>query len=168
MGKRGEAGTAAGMGATGVGSSSSGTTTAAASASETPRRWARAERERAGASPRARSAASNAGNRTWIHLRLSRFKLAGPPTPRDTEVSNASAIIHDSLGPVCICSLSGINSSMYYANAQQLSEEILDLVTRAQPPLRWFCIDASAVDDVDYSAAETLRALFALLEEQGI
>ena len=43
-------------------------------------------------------------------LRLSRFKLAGLPTPRDTEVSNASAIIHDSLGPVCICSLSGINS----------------------------------------------------------
>ncbi len=67
MGKRGEAGAAAGMGATGAGSSSSGTTTVAASASETPRRWARAVRERAGASPRARSAASNAGNRTWIH-----------------------------------------------------------------------------------------------------
>jgi hypothetical protein len=67
MGTRGEAGAAAGMGARGVGSSSSGTTTVAASASETPRRWARAARERAGASPRARSAASNAGNRTWIH-----------------------------------------------------------------------------------------------------
>ena len=67
MGKRGEAGAAAGMGATGAGSSSSGTTTVAASASEIPSRWARAERERAGASPRARSAASNAGNRTWIH-----------------------------------------------------------------------------------------------------
>src|SRR5262247_928487 len=64
MGKRGEAGAAAGMGATGVGSSSSGTTTVAASASETPRRWARAARERAGASPRARSAASSAGKRT--------------------------------------------------------------------------------------------------------
>ena len=67
MGKRGEAGTAAGMGTTGAGSSSSGVTTVAAAASETPRRWARAERERAGASPRVRSAASNAGNRTWIH-----------------------------------------------------------------------------------------------------
>ena len=44
------------------------------------------------------------------HLRLSRFKLAGPPTPRDTEASNAYAIIHDALGPVCICSLIGINS----------------------------------------------------------
>src|SRR5262249_31356668 len=46
------------------------------------------------------------------HLRLSRFKLAGPPTLRDTEVSNAYAIIHDSLGPVYICSLIGINSNI--------------------------------------------------------
>src|SRR5215475_11568257 len=73
MGKRGETGAAAGMGATGAGSSSSGTTTVAASASETPRRWARAVRERAGASPRVRSAASSAGKRTWIHLSLSRL-----------------------------------------------------------------------------------------------
>src|SRR6266481_5405083 len=62
MGKRGEAG--AGVGAD---SSSSGATTVAASASETPSRWARAVRERAGASPRVRRAASSAGNRTWIH-----------------------------------------------------------------------------------------------------
>src|SRR5215475_9794882 len=46
-----------------------------------------------------------------IPIRLSRFKLAGPPTPRDTEASNAYAIIHDSLGPVCICRLIGINSA---------------------------------------------------------
>src|SRR5215471_2277659 len=44
-------------------------------------------------------------------LSLSRLKLAGPPTPRDTEASNAYAIIHDSLGPVCICRLIGINSA---------------------------------------------------------
>src|SRR5690349_11991087 len=35
--------------------------------SETPSRCARAARERAGASPRARSAASTAGSRSWIH-----------------------------------------------------------------------------------------------------
>src|SRR2546426_12218730 len=63
MGKRGDAGAAAGPVATGVGSSS-GATMVAASASETPSRWARAVRERAGASPRARSAASSAGRRT--------------------------------------------------------------------------------------------------------
>jgi hypothetical protein len=45
-------------------------------------------------------------------LRLTRFKLAGPPTPRDIETSNAYAVIHDSLGPVCICILIGINSNL--------------------------------------------------------
>ena len=66
MGKRGDAGATAGT-TTGGGSSASGVTTVAASASETPRRWARVVRERAGASPRVRSAASSAGKRTWIH-----------------------------------------------------------------------------------------------------
>ncbi len=55
-GTRGEAGAAAGMGATGVEASSGGTTTVAASASAIPRRWARATRERAGAAPRGRRA----------------------------------------------------------------------------------------------------------------
>src|SRR5215831_11967880 len=63
MGKRGDAGGAAGTATPGSGSSSSGATRVAASVSETPRRWARAMRERAGASPRARSAASSAGRR---------------------------------------------------------------------------------------------------------
>jgi len=58
--------------------------------------------------------------------------------------------------------------SMYYANVQLLSEEVTELVNSAQPPLRWFCIDASAVDDVDYSAAETLRSIFPLLKEKGV
>ena len=67
MGKRGEAGAAAGTATRGAGSSASGVTTVAASASETPSRWARAVRERAGASPRVRSAASSTGKRTWLH-----------------------------------------------------------------------------------------------------
>ena len=58
--------------------------------------------------------------------------------------------------------------SMYYANAEQLSEEITDLANHSEPPLRWLCLDASAVDDVDYTAAETLRSLFVLLKDKGI
>src|SRR5436853_3314640 len=61
MGKRGDADATADTAKTGAGSSASGVTTMAASASETPSRWARAVRERAGASPRARSAASSTG-----------------------------------------------------------------------------------------------------------
>jgi hypothetical protein len=59
MGKRGESGAT-----TGTGAVSREPTTEAASASETPSRCARAVRERAGASPRARSAANSTGKRT--------------------------------------------------------------------------------------------------------
>jgi hypothetical protein len=62
MGKRGDGGPA--TGAEGGGASASGTLPAAASASETPSRCARAVRDRAGASPRVRSAASSAGKST--------------------------------------------------------------------------------------------------------
>ena len=58
--------------------------------------------------------------------------------------------------------------SMYYANSEQLSEQILYLVQNAKPPLECFCIDASAVDDVDFSAAETLRSLHRILEARGV
>jgi SulP family sulfate permease len=58
--------------------------------------------------------------------------------------------------------------SMYYANSQQLTQEITDLVNHAEPPLRWFCIDASAVDDVDFTAEETLRSVSGLLQEKGV
>jgi len=57
---------------------------------------------------------------------------------------------------------------MYYANAQQLSDEVLELVDRAQPPLTWLCIDAAAVDDVDYTAAAMLRSLQEELQRRGI
>ena len=57
---------------------------------------------------------------------------------------------------------------MYYANSEQLSEQVLYLVKNADPPLECFCIDASAVDDVDFSAAETLRSLHSLLDAQGV
>src|SRR5712692_1797490 len=67
MGKRGEDDAAAGPVTTGAGASSSGVTTVATSASETPSRWARAVRERVGASPRVRSVANSTGRRTCIH-----------------------------------------------------------------------------------------------------
>jgi len=41
-------------------------------------------------------------------------------------------------------------------------------VQNADPPVKWFCFDVSAVDDVDFSAAETLRSLYATLQEHGI
>ena len=63
MGKRGATGVAVGTATTGA-DSSIGVTTVAAVASEMPSRCAKAVRERAGASPRARSAARRTGRRT--------------------------------------------------------------------------------------------------------
>jgi high affinity sulfate transporter 1 len=58
--------------------------------------------------------------------------------------------------------------SIYYANAQQFSEEVVDLVSQASPPLRWLCLDAAAIDDVDFTAAETLRAVHGTLMDKGV
>ena len=58
--------------------------------------------------------------------------------------------------------------TMYYANAQQLYEQVVNLANGAQPPLVWFCIEASAVADVDFTAASTLRDIHGILKRQGI
>jgi sulfate permease, SulP family len=58
--------------------------------------------------------------------------------------------------------------NMYYANSQLLNNEITELVRSANPSLSWFCIDAAAVNDVDYTAAETLRTLHGTLANQGV
>ena len=58
--------------------------------------------------------------------------------------------------------------NMYYANIQVLSEQVVNLARGANPPLSWFCIDLAAVNDVDFTAAETLRTLHGILAGQGI
>ena len=58
--------------------------------------------------------------------------------------------------------------NMYYANIQVLTEEASGLSRGAQTPLSWFCIDLSAVNDVDFTAAETLRTLGKILVQQGV
>ncbi len=60
------------------------------------------------------------------------------------------------------------NHSMYYANCEQFKAEVHELITGAQAPLSWFCLDLGAVDDVDFSAAEALRETIELLKQRGI
>jgi SulP family sulfate permease len=38
----------------------------------------------------------------------------------------------------------------------------------ADPKLEWFCLDAAAIDDVDYSAAAKLRSTYGILKDKGI
>ncbi|MFN2212654.1 MAG: SulP family inorganic anion transporter [Anaerolineales bacterium] len=60
------------------------------------------------------------------------------------------------------------NHSMYYANADLFTQEVLDLVETADPPLTWFCLVATAIDDIDFSAAATLKETHELLKEKGV
>jgi MFS superfamily sulfate permease-like transporter len=57
--------------------------------------------------------------------------------------------------------------SMYYANSELLSQEILELSQAARPPLSWFCVDCTAVDDVDFTAAAVLLSLSWILGGRG-
>ncbi|HEY4189802.1 MAG TPA: sodium-independent anion transporter, partial [Candidatus Limnocylindrales bacterium] len=59
-------------------------------------------------------------------------------------------------------------SGIYYANGGRLSEEVLDIVEAADPPLRWLCLSAASVGDIDYSGADMLGRLAGELERQGV
>jgi high affinity sulfate transporter 1 len=56
---------------------------------------------------------------------------------------------------------------IFYANAVRLSEDAMRLVNVPDPP-RWFVLDAEAIDDIDYTGAQTLLELADHLKERGI
>ncbi len=58
--------------------------------------------------------------------------------------------------------------SLYYANAALFTEQVTALANEAGPELKWLCIDAVAIDDVDYSGAAALRSAHGMLKERGI
>jgi high affinity sulfate transporter 1 len=58
--------------------------------------------------------------------------------------------------------------SLYYANAGLFSEQIVELANKADPGLKWLCLDAVAIDDLDYSGAAALRSAHQTLKEKGI
>jgi SulP family sulfate permease len=60
------------------------------------------------------------------------------------------------------------NHSMYYANCQGFKDEVIRLVIDANPSISWFCLDGSAMDDVDFSAAAALREVYGNLKQRGV
>jgi sulfate permease, SulP family len=60
------------------------------------------------------------------------------------------------------------DADLFFANADYFSNEIRALVERAPSPVHCVVIDASAVTDLDYSAALTLRALMSELQRRGV
>lgn len=58
--------------------------------------------------------------------------------------------------------------SIYYANTELLLSQVTELLAAAAPPLEWFCIDAAAIDDIDFTGAATLRAVHDTLSKAGV
>jgi high affinity sulfate transporter 1 len=58
-------------------------------------------------------------------------------------------------------------AGIFYANAARLSDEVLGLVTVAEPP-RWFVIFSASIDDIDYTGGEVLVELADQLDRRGI
>jgi sulfate permease, SulP family len=58
-------------------------------------------------------------------------------------------------------------AGLYYANAARFSQEILQIVSNGSD-VRWFCVDAEAMTDVDYSGSKTLQEVHDILAERGI
>jgi len=56
---------------------------------------------------------------------------------------------------------------IFYANAVRLSEDAMRLVNVPDPP-RWFVLFAEAIDDIDYTGAQTLLELAGELRQRGI
>jgi SulP family sulfate permease len=59
-------------------------------------------------------------------------------------------------------------SGLYYANGTRFTEEIMDLVETADPPLRWLTVSGSAMGDIDYSGADTIRQVKEELARTGV
>jgi len=59
-------------------------------------------------------------------------------------------------------------ADLFYANERRFSDEVRALVDGAAPPLRGLVVDASAMSDLDYSAAQSLRQLITELQQRGI
>jgi sulfate permease, SulP family len=59
-------------------------------------------------------------------------------------------------------------ADIFYANASRFMTEVLKLVTDAQTPVRWVVIDASEINNIDYTAGKTLLQLRDELDRRGV
>jgi sulfate permease, SulP family len=58
-------------------------------------------------------------------------------------------------------------TSLYYANASRLLEDIADLVGHGDP-LRWLVIDCAAIGDVDYTASAVLTKVIEHVHQRHV
>lgn len=58
-------------------------------------------------------------------------------------------------------------SDLYFANESRFTEEIIALA-KSSNSLKWFCISATNIGDVDFTSAETLKKVYTQLKKLGV
>ena len=79
-----------------------------------------------------------------------------------------SASIDDAKQSAPGLALYRFGASIYYANANRLTEEVMGLVEGADPPLRWFVLVGSAIGDIDYSGSDSVRQIYEELDRRQV
>jgi len=59
-------------------------------------------------------------------------------------------------------------ADLFYANTGRFTEEVLKLVNEASLPLRWLVIDATEINNIDYTAGKKLVQLGEELDRRGV
>ena len=59
-------------------------------------------------------------------------------------------------------------ASLYFANAARFEEQVLALAEPNGTPVKWICVDAPAIGDVDYTGGETIIQVDKELDERGV
>jgi high affinity sulfate transporter 1 len=59
-------------------------------------------------------------------------------------------------------------ASLYYANASRFAAEVRDVVSKARSPIRWFCLAAGNIEDLDFSGSAVLQATIEELGKHGV
>jgi len=59
-------------------------------------------------------------------------------------------------------------ANIYYANENRFTEDVLGIVKKAGPSLKWLCLNTSMISDIDYSGSESIRQLYEELQKHGV
>ena len=59
------------------------------------------------------------------------------------------------------------DADLFYANANQFSDDMQELILGAPDPVRWLILDCSSIPDVDYSAGAALDRLVMFVHHHG-
>ena len=58
-------------------------------------------------------------------------------------------------------------NGLFYANASRFSEEIMGILEAADPAVTWLALDASAMGDIDFSGADSIRQVVGEMVRRG-